>query len=409
MPNKGTSLHAAAGAGFLDRLIERLGRLDPASVQAYILRLVRERGFLETVFNTINEGVIVIDHTRSIQYVNRAARRLLGMPEELGNLRIDRLLREVDWGRIMSADPAEWNHMSLQQIEVFYPEHRFLSFYLVPCRLPEAETAEIPLAVLILHDVTGLHADTQKTLESQKVQAITMLAAGVAHEIGNPLNSLNIHLQLLGRCLARDGGGDVRAEAAELLAVARQEVQRLDGIVSHFLRAVRPVPPELQVVNVQELLTEALQFMRAEFEDRSVFVDTVWPEHVPPVMGDPNQLKQAFFNLFRNALQAMPDGGLLRIACTEQEQFLEIRVADTGKGISREAFPHLLEPYFTTRAEGSGLGLMVVDRIIRAHGGELGIESREGAGAVFSVRLPLRDRRLRLLTEAAAGPPAESA
>lgn len=395
------------GSTFLDRLIGRLDRLDAASVQAYVLRLVREKGFLETVFNTIKEGVIVIDHALQIQYVNNAARGLLGLQEDGNGQRIDRYLREVQWSRVMDSDAEEWQRMSLQEIEVFYPVHRFLHFYLVPHRDELPDSGRIPMAILILHDVTELHQDAVKNLESQKVQAITMLAAGVAHEIGNPLNSLTIHLQLLERNLARMSAAGTpgkpadaaaaREEARELVQVALQEIGRLDGIVGNFLRAVRPVPPELAPVNVREIVTGVLEFMQEEIETRGVLAETVWPAQVPSIMGDAAQLRQAMYNIVKNAVQAMPEGGLLRMVCTETPQFLELRFADTGKGIAPEDFPHILEPYYTTRSDGSGLGLMIVDRIVRAHGGELGIESVKGAGTAFTVRLPLLDRRLRLL------------
>ena len=394
---------------FLDKLIGRLDRLDATSVQGYVLRLVREKGFLETVFNTIKEGVIVLDNANRIQFSNASARHLLGMPEECGGMRMGRFLREVDWGRVMNAEADEWRRMALQEIEVFYPEHRFITFYLVPYHADAEEPGgrKIPMAILILHDVTERHQDTQKTLESQKVQAVTMLAAGVAHEIGNPLNSLTIHLQLLQRNLARLGAPAARrldsdlSESAELVEVALQEVNRLDAIVQHFLHAVRPVPPEMRQLDVHPVLTGVLEFLRREIEDRGVLVEVTWPENLPQVLGDAEQLRQAFYNIVKNAVQAMPDGGALRIAAAESSQFLELRFADSGKGITPQAFTHLMEPYFSTKEEGHGLGLLIVDRIVRSHGGELGIESVPGAGTVFTVRLPLRERRLRLLQ---AGP-----
>ena len=384
---------------FLDRLIERLDRLDPASVQTYVLRLLREKGFMETVFNTIKEGVIVIDRQLKIHYFNAAARNLLGLQDDFTGHRIDRYLREVQWHRIMTADAAEWQRISLQEIEVFYPVHRYLSFYLVP--LQGGDTASpIPLIVLILHDVTGQYQDAQKTIESQKVQAITMLAAGVAHEIGNPLNSLTIHLQLLQRRLNQCVAPADAQEANELLEVASQEVTRLDSIINNFLRAIRPVEPHLERLQVQAVLTEVLGFMHQEIEDRNVLVETSLPENMPLVMGDSGQLKQAFYNIVKNAIQAMPEGGLLRIGGETRENFLEIRFADTGKGIPSEHFPRIMEPYFTTRPDGTGLGLMIVDRIIRSHGGELGIDSIPGSGTVFTIRLPLHERQLRLLRAA---------
>jgi len=390
------------GSSFLDRLIARMDRLDPSSIQAYILRLVREKGFLETIFNTIQEGVIVIDKTLLIRYINSAAQKLLGIQEEAHNHRIDRYLREVNWESLLDAGTEKWPRISRQEIEVYYPVLRYISFYVVPIR-SGGEAEEMELATLILHDVTQAHRDAEETIESQRVEAITKLAAGVAHELGNPLNSLNIHLQLLSRRLQAAEDRGLAEEAGELLRVATQEVERLDSIVNNFLRAVRPVPPEMRQTGIEKVLGESLAFMRKEIEDRDILVEASWPENVPSVLGDPDQLKQAFYNLIKNAVQAMPDGGMLQIACTVSDNFVDIRFADTGKGISSDDLSRIMEPYFTTRPEGTGLGLLIVNRIVRSHGGELGIEGGEGQGAAFTIRLPRRDRRIRLLE---AAPPA---
>jgi signal transduction histidine kinase len=385
-----------SATGFLDRLIERMDRLDPASVQTYVLRLVREKGFLETIFNTIREGVVVIDKARRIRFLNTAAQALLGIGEDAGNQRIDRYLREVDWGLLLNADPEQWQRVSRQEIEVFYPRHRFLNFYVVPVNSQGNDSA-IPLAVLLFHDITAAHEDTEKHVESRRVEAITMLAAGVAHELGNPLNSLNIHLQLLGRRLLDVADVAVRRDTQELLDVAIHEVERLDGIVSNFLHAVRPQPPKLSPLEVRQLLEETLAFMGPEIGNRDIEVRAVFPDLLPSVLGDADQLKQAFYNLIKNAVQAMRGGGQLQITCSIRPDFLDIRFADSGHGINAPQMTHILEPYYTTKAGGTGLGLLIVERIVRGHGGELGIESDEGSGSVFTISLPLRERQVRLL------------
>ena len=383
-------------SGFLDRLIDRMDRLDPASLQTYVLRLAREKGFLETIFNTIREGVIVIDRARRIRFINSAAQALLGINEEVGSQRIDRYLREVDWVPLLNADPEQWHRVSRQEIEVFYPRHRYLSFYVVPVNSAEGGNG-MPLAVLLFHDITAAHQDTEQHVESRRVEAITMLAAGVAHELGNPLNSLNIHLQLLDRCLRRVEDNEIRREAQDLLNIAAHEVKRLDGIVTNFLHAVRPVPPQLKAINVRQVLEETVAFMRPEIETRDVQVQAVFPDLLPPVLGDADQLKQAFYNLVKNALQAMSGGGPLQIVCSTRTDFLDVRFIDSGPGISAEQMSHLLEPYYTTKSGGTGLGLLIVERIVRGHGGELGIASEPGQGSVFTVSLPLRERQVRLL------------
>jgi len=383
------------GSGFLDRLIERMDRLDPSSIQACVLRVAREKGFLETIFNTIREGVIVIDRSLRIRYINSAAQQLLGIQEDAAKHRIDRYLRHLDWASLLDADVEHWARVSRQEIEVFYPEHRYLNFYLVPVQ-DDTENAGLPVATLILHDVTQARQDTEKNIESQKVQAITMLAAGVAHELGNPLNSLNIHLQLLSRSLRRIEDEEHRQELQELTRVATHEVKRLDAIVQNFLRAVRPVPPDLERIPIQRVLAETLSFMRMEIENREIRVDASLPPGLPSIMADADQLKQVFYNIIKNAIQAMPDGGLLQIVCSVSDDFVAVRFADTGKGIHPDVFSRIMDPYVTTRADGTGLGLLIVDRIVRAHGGELGIETGE-QGAAFTIRLPLRERQVRML------------
>jgi len=380
---------------FLDRLIERLDKLDPSRVQTYVLKLVREKGFLETIFNTIEEGVLVIDQDINIHFLNSRVKEFLGLPDNCEGQRLDRVIKDVDWSSLIKADPQEWHRISFQEIEVFYPRQRILSFYIVP--LPErGESNEIAMAALIFHDVTETRRDTKKAVESKRVEAITKLAAGVAHEIGNPLNSLDIHLQLLDRKI-EGGNNENKEEAKELVEVARKEVQRLDSIVDNFLKAVRPGRTKFEKINLQKLLEESLTFMRTEIEDKNLQVEALVPEQLPRVYGDPSQLKQAFYNIIKNSIQAMAEGDRLDIYCDVKPEFIELKFVDTGKGISADHLSHIMEPYYTTRANGTGLGLVMVERILREHGAEFGIDSSEGEGTVFTVRFPRHERQMRLL------------
>ena len=387
---------------FLDRLFDRLDRLDPANVQSYVQRLVREKGFLETVFNTIHEGIVVLDAGLRIRYSNQASRDLLGLGEGSDGRPLGRYVKDVDWASLVENFlTSGGQRMGVHEIEVFYPRNRLLTFYLVPHPSDEDEDGAMhEQYTLIFQDVTAQRMSTEAVIESEKVEAITQLAAGVAHEIGNPLNSLTIHLQLLRRALGGDVDEGGLQDARELLQVALQEVSRLDSITNEFLRAVRPTSPSMGIVRVQEVLADVVGFMRHEIEDRGVRVEATLPDQLPVIRGDVAQLKQVFFNILKNALQAMGEGGLITVECRSGNDFVEIHFTDTGKGISQEHLGRILEPYFTTRADGTGLGLLIVERIVRAHGGEIGIESEEGVGTTVSVRLPRRERQARLLTAA---------
>ena len=181
----------AVKKNFLDRFSERFDDLDSGSRQAYILRLAKEKGFLETVFNSIEEGVLVVDQKLRIRYFNQGAKGLLGLPEDLSRIRVSQLLRGVNWRQILQEDEVEWSRLARQEVEILYPEHRFVQVYLVP--LPE----DAKLAAVILRDVTEHRKRTRSELETETVKAVSLLAAGVAHEIGNPLNSLYLNLQIL--------------------------------------------------------------------------------------------------------------------------------------------------------------------------------------------------------------------
>lgn len=382
-------------AAFLDKLLEKLDKMDASSVQTQFLRLAHEKGIMETIFHAIQEGIVVLDAQQSISYANRAAEKLLGFTAEdvLGST-LDTYLRGIDWDLIEDFDEREWSRLVTREIEITYPEHRFLDFYIVPLNVVEEGESG---TVVILRDVTRDRIQEKSTLESERLNALTLLAAGVAHEIGNPLNSLTIHLQLMERELAQLEDVETREVLGELTTVARQEVARLDGIINQFLKAVRPTQPAFEKVQLDEVLDKALLFLKSEIEDRDVWVERTVPDEVPAVQADPGQIRQAFFNIIRNAVQAMDEGGVLRISITAGDRFVAIRFEDNGTGISHEDLASIFEPYHTTKTQGSGLGLMVVQRIIREHGGEIEMQSVPGQGTTFTLLLPRDERRIRLL------------
>ncbi len=385
---------------YFERIIDRLPAHDKDNVQTYVLRQIREKGFFQTVFNTIHEGIIVIDKELKIRYANKAAVEMLGIPENIEEQRISRFLKDINWKGIMDRDENEWYKISRKELEVLYPVRRNLLFYIVP------HESDKDTAIIILHDATESRMNTLKTFESEKNQLISLLAAGVAHEIGNPINSLHIHLQLLGRKLKKSKRKD--AEALELLSVAEREVKRLDMIISQFLQAVRPTVPKMSAgVDLKQIIIETLNFMQYEIEDRNVKVECSWPDSSPRVQGDENQLKQAFYNIMKNAVQSMPDGGTIHISCSYDENRIEVSFSDMGKGISAEDIGRIFEPYYTTKQGGNGLGLMVVERIIREHGAELTVESEPGKGTVFKIKFPLSTRRIRMLPAPAVHKPEE--
>jgi signal transduction histidine kinase len=396
-------------AGFLEKLIERLGRIGPEEVQNYFLRLAQEKGFLETVFNAIQEGIIVTDSKGRITYLNDAACGLFGLEaaEAIGKP-LDERVRGSDW-ESLTKSPGPVSH----DMEIFYPQNRFINFYIVPLLMesrnsvagiddsgqpgsPIPATAEQVGHVMILRDITKSRRTAQQTIESERLNALTLLAAGVAHEIGNPLNSLHIHLQLMERSVQKLRG-EAKAELQQSIDIARSEVNRLDSIVTQFLRAIRPSRPQLCPESLNTIIEEAVRFFTPEIQDRDITVKQELRSDLPLLQLDRDQMKQAFYNVIKNSLEAMKRHGTLHVRTDMDDTHVIVSFVDTGSGMSAGNLSRVFQPYFTTKSSGTGLGLLIVRRIVREHGGELSIESNEGEGLTLTIRLPYIERRIRML------------
>ena len=380
-------------ASFLDRFIERLDTIDSNSLQAYIVHLFRERGFFESVFNAIQEGILVIDRHLSIKYFNHAAKSLLGLPDDCRKLKIIKLLPQLDWRKILGGDVEAWTRLARQEIEIAYPTQRWLQVYIVP-----QEDENERFATIILHDVTERRQQTDAELESRTAGVVAMLAGSVAHEIGNPLNSLYLNLQLLEHDL-KDGESFDRDEALETVACCRGEVQRLDNLIRQFLNAVRPAAMEFQQVDLRQLLLDTLKFMRHELDLRSLTVRCDFPDAWPMISGDAEQLKQAFYNIIKNAAQAMSSGGELLISGEVDDNCIRLGFADSGKGANVRELSTMFEPFDSFKKGGNGLGMVIIERVVRAHGAELLLDTAPDAGMTLTISFPREGRRVRMLPE----------
>ncbi len=386
---------------FFDKVFDRLGKIDAGSLKDQLKRLSGELAMMETVFRSIQEGVMVIGATGRLVYANGAAEHLLSFSaEKLKGKPMAKYFGDIDWNPLADIDwgksgCSEWSHLLTREIELTYPERRILSFYAVP--LPGATDAQPGNALVILRDVTRERDQEASALEDERLDAVRTLAASVAHEIGNPLNALNIHLQLLARELKVLPDGQ-REQFGELVDVAKKEVSRLDSIITQFLQALRHTKPDLEPGNVVALIKETLDIMRVDIENRRIEVKVTGIERVKNVLIDHGQIKQVFFNLIKNAMEAMPDGGTLGIAISSGDAFLKIDFTDSGVGIPAESLGRIFEAYHTTKPKGTGLGLMIVQRIIQEHGGQIEVASKEGEGTRFRILLPLAERRVRKLT-----------
>lgn len=234
------------------------------------------------------------------------------------------------------------------------------------------------------------HLRRVKSLEAkigrqERLSELGNLAATVAHEIRNPLNSVSMGLQ---RLKAEFSPSQDQEEYARFLSLIQGEVQRLNAIVEQFLSLARPLSLKREEIAVDGFLTELVTLAAGDAAAANVRIDVKVVPGLSPLQADPNYLKQLLLNLILNGVQAMPAGGTLTVAADADKDHLRLTVADQGGGIEPESMGKIFEPYFTTKANGSGLGLSIARRIAEAHGGKITVESAPGQGSRFHVFLP---------------------
>lgn len=383
----------------LDRVLGRLDTLDAVNLANLVQRLARERGVFEEIFNTLQEGILVVRDDGTIEYANTSAHRVIGLggDDELPGQTLWRLVPGLRNSLGPSLDEdigAGAAPVVAREFELTYPEPKTVRLYMVPFRASSGPA--VRRFAVIVTDITKEKQSTEERIESERTSSILLLAAGVAHELGNPLNSLTIHLQLMERKLKKLKAGKDIESLAESVKICTGEVARLDGIISNFLEAIRPRPPDLADMQLDEVLADVLRFQQQELADRGIAVEAD-AHALPQVLADQNQIKQVFFNLIKNAMEAMRPGGKLTIKARADDESVFLLFADSGSGIKQEDLIRLFQPYHTTKTGGSGLGLMIAQRIMRDHGGHIGIDSKEGVGTVVTLQFPRKDRRVRML------------
>ncbi len=348
---------------FFKSVKRRIDKLDAEHLREQYARISDEVLLLENVLKTIKDAVIVLDAKGEVVFENEAVRDILGMDADAAKTTLDAPLSVV----------------SKKELAITYPNEKTIEVQTMPMK---------DNTVLVLRDVTSERQRTEKQLRAGATSAVRDLAAGVAHEIGNPLNALSLNLQLL----KRDPSG-----IAEVVDECQAQIERLDGILKGFLQALRPSRPNLAPGNVADPLTICLKTLKAQLEERRIAITLDMPGTLPAVALDKAQMEQVFFNLLKNALEAIPGGGHIDIDLASDDNDVIVSIRDDGAGMTKEQVTNLFEPYKTSKKHGTGLGLMITRRIVHDHGGTIAVQSAPGDGTAFTLRLPRLERRIRAL------------
>lgn len=235
---------------------------------------------------------------------------------------------------------------------------------------------------------TALGEDVSQLAAEEKQQLLSRLLARLAHEIRNPLSSLDIQVQLLEEDLAQSPES-VRDKAASRFEMIHGELHRLENMIKHFLSLAKPSALEVEEVDLRKLINHVCDLLRPEAAARGIEIAVNLTEPVPDLKADPVQLTQALLNLVINGIQAVEANGRVEVSVTAEGKSVVIQIADSGPGVPQEKRPAIFEPFFTTKTEGSGLGLWIVQQIVSGHGGSISVTNGQGGGAIFMVQLPL--------------------
>ena len=371
----------------IDKLVTRLDHLSPEELRSVFMRLVSDKGLLQDVFDALRDGIILFDAGGHARFANKAAAAIYARP-------LRELLRTPF--ETLTGGTCRWEDLCnsgiaiTRDLQVNYPEPRHYHFHMSPI----AGGTEY---LLLVRDDTEIRTQGEETAEAEQMNLLSYMASAVAHEIGNPLNSLGLNLQLLQRKLAKLPE-NTQTGLAPLLDSALQETQRLDTLLHQFLHSMRPTRLQRETVNLNELIERVLETLDPEIAPRGISVHVELSESLPELSADATQLFQVFYNLIRNAYQSIPgDEGGIYIQTAYNDNDVRVVISDTGTGISHEVMGSMYEPFRTTKRKGNGLGLLIVRRIIKDHAGTLAFASKEGTGTTVTLTLPRADRVVRLL------------
>ena len=357
----------------------------------------RLRTLLFQILDSLEIGVVVLDDQDQLTITNDSARRLL--PELsrsgtsldiLGVLQDRQQLREMVKAAARHADYQREVEQDLGKPEDPLP----VRVTTLPLKDPQGRTTG---TLLLVQDVReALRLERQMRL-AERLSALGTLAAAMAHEIRNPLEAMDLNLALLERNLATvQFAADEREKKNKYVKILESEIVRLEGIVENFLSFARPSESSVAAIHLEAILRQIVDLLSNQAGSKKVALD-LSVVGIPVVWGSEDQLKQAFLNLAINSLEAMPNGGVLRIRTEAPRKtgsvgganLAIVSIQDTGVGISQEQLGRLFDPFFTTRPKGTGLGLTIVQRVVQEHHGRISVSSVPGQGSTFTIELPL--------------------
>jgi len=354
------------------------------SYRATRASLSRIKAFSDTLVENMPIGLIAMDKQRRVASMNYVAGSVLGLSEtDVTGSDIGHIL-PVQFQHQLDALEIE-GRMDEREIEITVNDGRLIPLEISGTTLNE-ENGESLGYVLLFKDLTEVKALREEIERSHRLATVGRLAAGVAHEIRNPLSSIKGFATYF-----KERYRDV-PEDQQTAGIMIKEVDRLNRVVSDLLEFARPIAVSKKPTPIKSLIEDSVKLIEQQADEKKITIDTELAGSMEPLELDPDRINQVLLNLYLNAIESMDAGGTLSISMAKDgvKNRIEIRIADTGSGIGEENLAHVFDPYFTTKSSGTGLGLAIAHKIVEGHNGEIYPESRPGEGTTFIVSLPIR-------------------
>ncbi len=336
--------------------------------------------YTQNVVESMPNGLISLDKDGRIETINQKAQDLLGLnADEVKGKPLNQVMFRCNLSETFL--PRE--DIVERQMECHLNDGTAIPLSTTSSRLKD-ENGNIIGTVIILRDLRDIRSLEKEVQRSERLASLGRMAAGIAHEIRNPLSSIKGFAQYFRNKFPPD------SEDRNYATVMADEVDRLNRVIQDLLNFARPQEPNLKPVDLPPLIRHALRLIRSDIRDKDIRVTEDIPADTDfTIAGDNDMLTQVFLNLFLNAIDAMQNGGRLRIALRKNQQDIEVQISDDGEGIPRENLSRIFDPFFTSKKGGTGLGLAIVYRIVESHRGEIKVNSEPGKGSTFVLRFPL--------------------
>ncbi len=393
---------------FVRRVSQKVSKLSSDQVEQLIDIINNDNETLDAVIESLSTGLLICDEKWRLLQANKAAERYVPLKIRLSDWRYyENKLDQSVWQIVDDTDIALFlknnaeNERNNESAEFTVETSAGVKKFLVISTLPLVRDKKLIGNIVKIDDITDKKNQDTLFRRMESLASLTNLAASVAHEIKNPLGSISIHIQLIQKAVAKaratDGILPDEKFIENYLQIVNEEIERLNKIIVDFLFAVKPISASMELTDIIALIKSFIPFFEPELEEQHIILETKLPETAPLLFIDQKLFKQVLINLVQNATAALHEGGKILISAKVSDDVFILRFADNGLGMDEETVHRVFEPYFTTKVNGTGLGLTMVYKIIKEFSGDISVQSYPGEGTVFTISLPIPQKSKRLL------------